>query len=88
MTHKQIIIDPKPLPTRTRIEPDAILERHAIAELEAQRAELLAALKAIKARIDGDYDNPALVAFGPLHTDISLDCALLADAAIAKAEGR
>jgi hypothetical protein len=49
--------------------------------------ELLSALEAIKARINGVYDCPALVAFGPLQNDTQLDCLRIADEAIAKAKG-
>lgn len=31
------------------------------------------ALSAIKARIDGEWDNPALVKFGPLSTSVNDD---------------
>ncbi len=49
--------------------------------------ELMAALEAIEARINGVYDCPALVAFGPLHHDTQWDCLRIARAAIAKAKG-
>ena len=51
-----------------------------------QRDELLTALEAIRARINGVFDHPALVAFGPLDT-CEGDCAEIARAAIAKATG-
>ena len=44
------------------------------------------ALRAIQARIVGEFDNPALVAFGPL-TSPDLDIYAIAGAAIAAAEG-
>lgn len=40
------------------------------------------ALEAIKARINGEYDNPSLVAFGPLSLSASLDCIDIAQAAL------
>lgn len=49
--------------------------------------ELLSALEAINARINGVYDCPALVAFGPLHHDTQWDCLRIAEEAIAKAKG-
>ena len=44
------------------------------------------ALRAIQARIVGEFDNPALVAFGPL-TSPDLDIYAIAGAALAAAEG-
>ena len=47
-----------------------------IAEIErlyAENAELLAALQAIIARINGDFDCPALMAAGPLSADPDID---------------
>ena len=55
--------------------------------LIAATPDLLAALEAIKARINGVYDCPALVAFGPLHHDTQWDCLRIAEEAIAKAKG-
>ena len=49
--------------------------------------EMLDALKAIRARIVGDFDNPALMKYGALG-DTNLDISAIADEAIAKAEGR
>jgi hypothetical protein len=49
--------------------------------------ELMAALEAIEARINGLYDCPALVAFGPLHHDTQWDCLRIAEKAILKAKG-
>lgn len=59
----------------------------ANARLIAAAPAMLAALEAIIARIDGEYDNPALVAFGPLSIDTETDCKDIAVAAIAKARG-
>jgi hypothetical protein len=50
------------------------------------RAELLAALRAIRARIAGRFDDPDLMAAGPLGTE-SFDIDRIAEAAIRKAEG-
>lgn len=59
----------------------------ANAHLIAAAPDMLRALEAIRARIDGDWDHPSLVAMGPLNTDIILDCARYADAAITRARG-
>jgi hypothetical protein len=59
----------------------------ANANLLAAAPELLAALEAIEARINGVYDCPALVAFGPLHHDTQWDCLRIAEEAINKAKG-
>ena len=56
-------------------------------QLIAAAPELLEALKAIRARLGGEFDNPSLVAFGPLMTT-EADIEAIAEAAIAKAEGR
>jgi hypothetical protein len=70
---------------------------HAIGKREARRlreehnatvnehADLLAALRAIIARVDGVFDDPALMAYGPLAGKDS-DVLTIARAAIAKAE--
>ncbi len=50
--------------------------------------ELLGALKAIKARLNGEWDAPALTAIGPLHTDESLDILGIVENAIAEASKR
>lgn len=62
-------------------------EECANAHLIAAAPELLSALEAIEARINGVYDCPALVAFGPLHHDTQWDCLRIAEEAIAKAKG-
>ena len=49
--------------------------------------EMWGALEAIKARINGEWDHPALVAIGALHTNPETDCLRIAEAAIAKAKG-
>lgn len=49
-------------------------------------AGLLAAIRAIQARIKGEYDNPDLVKFGPLMTDRITDIVDIVEAAIAKYE--
>ena len=38
------------------------------------------AVEAILARMRGEYDNPALVKFGPLSDDLISDCEAIADA--------
>ena len=48
-------------------------------------ADLVQALTAIKARIDGEWDNPALMAIGPLDTNIDNDVLRIAEAALSKA---
>lgn len=46
---------------------DAVLrESKAANKLRDAAPDLLAALKAIRARIHGDFDSPELLAFGPL----------------------
>ncbi len=55
--------------------------------LIAAAPDLLAALEAIAARVDGVFDDPALMAFGPLSIDTEADCLAIARAAIAKARG-
>lgn len=57
------------------------------ARLIAAAPDLLAALEAIAARVDGVFDDPALMAFGPLSIDTGADCSAIARAAIAKAKG-
>lgn len=47
--------------------------------------ELLLALRVIEARIQGEFDNPGLLAFGPLSPDTEADCLRIARVAIAKA---
>lgn len=49
--------------------------------------ELLEALEAIQARINGDFDNPSLLKFGTLDK-LDGDCGSIASAAIAKAWGQ
>jgi hypothetical protein len=59
----------------------------ANARLIAAAPDLLAALEAVASRISGEWDNPALVAFGPLSVDTEADCSAIARSAIAKARG-
>ena len=61
-------------------------EQNANARLIASAPDVLAALEAIRARTHGEYDHPALVAYGPL-SDVVTDCAIIAHAAIQKARG-
>jgi hypothetical protein len=51
----------------------------------ASIANALKALSAIRARIDGDWDNPELKAAGPLGDDLVEDISHIVDAALAKA---
>ena len=55
------------------------------AQLFRSAPELLSALNAIVARIQGEWDQPDLIAYGPLHTSSEHDCERIARAAIAKA---
>lgn len=50
--------------------------------------ELLEALVAIQAILDGEYDNPALLKFGLILPNRIEDIASIIKIAIAKAEGR
>lgn len=59
-------------------------EAVANARLIAAAPDLLEALEAIRARIAGEFDNPALVKFGGLR-DINEDVNTLAATTIAKA---
>lgn len=56
--------------------PDCILHNAA--------PRLISALEAIRARIAGEYDHPALQPFGPLET-VEGDCAEIARVALARA---
>lgn len=61
------------------------------ARLIAAAPDLLAALEAIQARIVGEFDHPALMAFGLLTPDTLYDVArivAIVHLAIAKAEGK
>ncbi len=53
--------------------------------LLAAAPELLAALKAIVARIEGVWDDPDLMAYGPLDINSDRDVMAIAQQAIAKA---
>lgn len=54
---------------------------------ETQRHEAaLAALRAIRARVDGVWDHPDLKAFGPLHSDPMKDIMAIAHTALCKLE--
>ncbi len=58
---------------------------HECLRLAEGHAKLLAALRAIKARLNGDFDNPDLMACGPLTTSVA-DIERIADTAISPAE--
>ncbi len=55
--------------------------------LFAAAPDMLEALTAIQARLHGEWDNPALVKFGPLGDSLG-DVNAIVRAAIAKAEGK
>ncbi len=63
------------------------VERDANMTFLAAAPDMLAALKAIIARINGEWDNPELQAIGPLMANESIDIEFLARQAIAKAKG-
>ena len=69
------------------LEDTSLPCKSANARLIAAAPELLEALQAIQARINGNFDNPKLFAFGPLSTSAADDCLEIAHAAIAKATG-
>lgn len=48
---------------------------------------LLVALEAVQARVDGDWDNPALVAIGPQLASMSADVRFIVEAALKLAKG-
>ena len=56
------------------------------ARLIAAAPDLLAALNAIKARIQGVWDHPDLIPFGALSVDMNDDIEGIANIAIAKAK--
>ena len=58
-------------PDNLSIWADAL--RRECHRLQARNTELATALTAIVARIDGDFDNPALWGHGPLFTDSLVD---------------
>jgi hypothetical protein len=60
----------------------------ASARLTAENARLRSALSAIVARVNGEWDHPALVAYGPLQTDSAADCYAIAEAALSAKEGQ
>ena len=62
-------------------------ESVANARLIAAAPDLLEALNAIFARINGEWDNPALVSFGELSINSDFDILRIANHAIRKAEG-
>lgn len=59
----------------------------ANARLIASAPELLEALKAIKARMNGVFDDPSLMKYGAL-SNTSVDVNRIAEEAIAKASGK
>jgi hypothetical protein len=63
-------------------------EWKANANLIASAPDLADALRAIRARINGEWDDPALMKFGPLNTDRISDILTIVADSLAKAEGR
>ena len=61
--------------------PEPIL--FMIRDLRSENKRLRAALRAVQARIDGEWDHPALVALGPLSTDTDLDVRYIIQSALA-----
>ena len=57
-------------------------------KLEEVNRELLEALEAIIARIDGVFDDPSLVRYGALSPSPTEDCLAIARAAIAQAKAQ
>ena len=43
------------------------------AELRERVRDLETTLRAVRARVDGELDHPALLAYGPLHLDPLVD---------------
>lgn len=67
----------------------AIIDSLKDAELEKlkqERDQLKEALEAIQARINGEWDNPALVKLGPLFPDAISDIERIVEQAIAKTQ--
>ena len=62
-------------------------EEQANARLIAAAPNMLAALRAIVARINGVWDDPDLMLFGPLSTNALADVEWIAKETIAKARG-
>ena len=58
-----------------------------VVPVETERELLIEALRAISARVDGRFDDPALVKFGPL-AGTEDDVALIANTILAKVEKR
>lgn len=69
------------------IEPQEVADDFTIEPAEDLAAELLAALKAIVARIQGEWDSPELMAVGPLGATDD-DILHIAQTAIAKVGNR
>ena len=64
---------------------DGAVNNEVNARLIASAPELLKALQAIQARIVGDFDNPALLDYGPLGVKSLADIRNISKTAIAKA---
>jgi hypothetical protein len=63
------------------------LEEHGIDWENDMPREMLAALRAIRARINGEWDHPDLLKFGPLGNTID-DILMIIEQVEDKAEGR
>ena len=68
-------------------DADIICEMDANAQLIAAAPEMLKCLQAIVARIQGVYDNPALIEWGGLHHNSDQDILKHAKKLITKATG-
>ncbi len=91
--HIEIDGDDKEYPCRTEViaeltETENPQEVEHTAYLIAAAPAMYEALQAIEARIRGEYDHPALVKLGELHTSTTADVLLLVYLALAQAEGR
>ncbi len=49
--------------------------------------ETTSALRAIEARINGEWDNPSLIAIGELHTSAEMDILRIVEETLSKIEG-
>lgn len=83
-------------PAGYAIEPSILMydesplsdETIANARLIAAAPEMLEALKAIKARVQGEWDHPSLAKLGPLSVNLEHDVLRLLEPVIKKAEGK
>lgn len=68
-------------PVAAEVAAQQRAQQDELCRLRAMNALLLAALQAIMARLEGEFDNPALMAIGPLTTT-DADIGTIASAAI------